>query len=737
MNAPVQSILRATRQTSTTLKRLASLTLSLPLLTMASLPSALNAQASLSLVQPATTTVVSGQSNARQIAADAAGNLYIPNNNGGITKITPGGTQSVVASGLRPAGVAVDAGDNVYVVSTASNSLVKIAPNGAQTTLSSNFVTPDLVAVDGLGNVYVMDIGANQVDEISAGVQTTVINNLGNPSGLTADSSGDVYVSNGSTNQVLESDGPGNMRVFASVNSPGALAMDKNGDLFIATGANNVVELPAKGQQITVDSGPSLISLAVDQQNNLFMYDGNNVLKAPLTSANFAPTSVCPNNNCGETITLTYAATNSGSVGSVIALSEGSKLTSLDFGVAGYNCGSLTAGSTCTVNVKFSPRFAGLRTGAIQLLRPDGSLAAQTNLYGIAQGPQIAFDGAALKQVVSVANPNAVTVDGAGDVFFVTNNNVVWVPVNTTGQNVLYSGLSQGTAVALDSAGNVYAGDAGDDDVLKITPAGAVSTVATGVCPYGLAVDPFDNVYIADDCHNRVVEVLASTGTQLALGTGLNLPTAVALDSSGNLFIADTLNSRVVEISAKSGAQTTVADGFPDVEGVAVDAAGNLLLTSEQQVVELPATGATPIVLTPQVDQSGIALDSAGDVFFTEAAYSQVVELKRSQPPALTFPSTPVNQSSTLSFTLENIGNQQLTAVSPGLRSTSPYFQLLSGSGDCTTTFSQAPGTSCNVSISFEPAWTGTITGTFEAFDNSLNSPNALQVSALSGVGVQ
>ena len=110
MNAPVQRILRTTRQTSTTLKRLASVTL--PLLTMASLPSALNAQASLTLLQPTTTVLVSGFETARQIAADTAGNLYVPNNNGGITKITPAGTQSVVAgsAGLWPMGIAVDAG---------------------------------------------------------------------------------------------------------------------------------------------------------------------------------------------------------------------------------------------------------------------------------------------------------------------------------------------------------------------------------------------------------------------------------------------------------------------------------------------------------------------------------------------------------------------------------------------------------------------------------------------------
>ena len=89
-----------------------------------------------------------------------------------------------------------------------------------------------------------------------------------------------------------------------------------------------------------------------------------------------------------------------------------------------------------------------------------------------------------------------------------------------------------------------------------------MSTVATGVFPTGLAVDPLGNVYIADYSHNRVVKLVAATGAQFSMGTGLNQPTGVALDSSGNLYIADNLNSRVVEISAGGGAQTTVAGGL-------------------------------------------------------------------------------------------------------------------------------------------------------------------------------
>ena len=190
MKIQAKHISQVTRQLTTTLKRIASLTLKLPALAMVlvvSLPAVLNAQVNLSLAQPATKVAASGLSNARQIATDAAGNIYSPDNNGRIVKIAPDGTQSVVAAGLWPIGVAVDGAGNVYATTT-SNSLVKITPSGSQTTLSSNFVTPTQVAVDRNGNVYVADFGAGQVDEISAeGAFSVLVGNFPSPSGIAAD----------------------------------------------------------------------------------------------------------------------------------------------------------------------------------------------------------------------------------------------------------------------------------------------------------------------------------------------------------------------------------------------------------------------------------------------------------------------------------------------------------------------------------------------------------------------
>ncbi len=745
MKTQVNRILHANLQESTNLKRIASHALKLSVLAIAlvvSLPAVLNAQVNLSLAQPPTTVVASGFSRARQMATDAAGDIYIPNSSNGITKITPGGTQSVIATGLSPNGIAVDGAGNVYA--TTNVSLVKITPSGAQTTLSSEFTNPTQVAVDGNGNVYVADFGAGQVDEIpAAGGFSVLVSNFPSPSGIAADKQGYVFLTRANSNQVYQVENDNLRSIGVSVNGPTSLAVDGNSNLFIAdTGNNRVVKVQANGgPQFTIDSGVASTAIAVDGAANLYVSNltTDQLLKGSTIAANFGSVALC-GTNCGETITLTYAVTASGNIIHISILNQGSSQAGLDFTVAGSTCsGSLTAGSTCTVSVKFSPKYPGLRTGVLQITRPDGSLAASTMFYGVGQGPQIAFDPGTSQNVASLASPSGVTMDAAGDLFIVNTHDLVEMPSNSGGiQNVLYSGLSEGTAVAVDGAGNLIVADMGNMQVLKITTSGSASVVATDVCAWGVAVDGVGNIFMPDLCHNQVLEVLAASGTQLSLGSGLNAPWGVALDSSGNLFVADSGNARLVKIPTNGGAQTTVASGLADPLAVAVDAADNLFVTVSDGVEEIPAGGGSAVTLDTTSYPGGVALDGAGDLFIADTNHNQVLEPQRSQAPALNFPATPVNQASNpLSITVDNVGNQQLNALEGGF-SMPPNFEQVAGSGtppDCTSAFSLALGTSCNLSISFTPTTTGAIQSTAEGKDNSLNRNPATQLITLTGIG--
>jgi hypothetical protein len=150
--------------------------------------------------------------------------------------------------------------------------------------------------------------------------------------------------------------------------------------------------------------------------------------------------------------------------------------------------------------------------------------------------------------------------------------------------------------VALDTAGNLYIADAGSNLILKVSN-GIITTVTrNGAAGFGgdngpatsaylnepaaVAVDSAGNLYIADSGNNRIRKVSNGVITTVAgngaagfggdngpaTGAELDGPQSVAVDATGNLYTVDYHDSRVRKVS--SGVITTVAgDGVAGFSG--------------------------------------------------------------------------------------------------------------------------------------------------------------------------
>lgn len=161
--------------------------------------------------------------------------------------------------------------------------------------------------------------------------------------------------------------------------------------------------------------------------------------------------------------------------------------------------------------------------------------------------------------------------------------------------------LNLPSALALDTAGNLYIADTNNHRVRKVAAAsgmiatvagnglqhfggdGAAATAASIDSPSGLTVDGAGNLYLADTHNQRVrmvsaasglISTLAGTGlaafrgdNALAADAALALPRGVSVDGAGNVYVADANNQRIRRVTPQGMITTIAGDGTQGLAG--------------------------------------------------------------------------------------------------------------------------------------------------------------------------
>ncbi len=731
------------------------------------------------------------------------GNVFVLANGGGasngllLKETFAGGNYSESAIttgvGLNPESLAIDTNGNIYIADSSNNRVLKEAPsdNGySETTVKSDLNHPGGVAVDGTGNVYIADTGSGSVLKEAPGpegyISSTVVSGLV-PTGVAVDGAGNVYVGDSGHGQVLEETPSGSSYVENTIVSGARfsdvrqIAVDSGGSLYIANGGGSGIAketlLGCAFVESVVGSGLSGPSgVAVDASGNVFIADSGHgrVLRVAPGGGDFGPVMV---NSQSAAMTLNFAVDTAGTLGSIQVVAGGN--ANLDYSSAGTGtctaAQSYNAGDTCSVDLNFTPKFAGARYGAVILQNSSGHAIATGYVQGTGSGPQIGFlPGAQSVVRSSPSNLAGVAVDGSGNIYVAEPEDNYVVKETLSSDNnyaesiVPTTLLSSPADVAVDGAGNVYIVDTNNQRVLKETPSGN-SYVETQIAtanrlnnPTGIAVDGSGNIYITDlGSPNRVVKESVSAGSyaESTVVTGPFTGAGLAVDSIGNVYIAEVQASGgVVVKETPSGSTYTESQVATDLllpTGIAVDKAGNVYVTdggADKVYMEtLTGSGYTQTTVSnPFSTVAGVTVDGLGNVYLSGSDRTGGLLIKKdiADAPSLVFAKTKVGATSTAQLvTVENLGNMPLTFTAPASGDApliSVDFALdTTGSAACplaapslSAPVTLQAGTSCTFSVSFAPTTTGKLDGSLVLTDNNLNASASTQKIALSGTAI-
>jgi uncharacterized protein (TIGR03437 family) len=580
-------------------------------------------------------------------------------------------------SGLNtPFGLAVDpATGNLYVADSGDNRILRFpspfanpgnyTPDAvlgqasfssfAAGVSSSALNKPEAVAFDSAGNLWVADTGNNRVVRFPAAVLdgrsapqadtvigqkifTTNTANLGGsisaaglnlPNGLAFDSQNDLYVSDYNNGRVLKfttlatnaaatglyGQASFTARVIVPASSssmagPAGLAVSASGTLYVSVPSEN---------RVLVFSASSTASTVYGQSS--FTTSTANLSTAPFASANglAAPNDVKVDAN-----------------GNVYIVDSGNNR------VLFYSGNSRTA-----TNVWGQSNFTGNEANNLKA----NSIAAPYNIvidYSQPSFPLYVSDTANNRVLVWKNSVKFHSGDPADLVIGQPNLFSGFPNVDTGGATPTSTSLFGPEGLAVDSSGNLYVADSGNNRVLRypqplsqsgrITPdivlgqptftssATGVVSASTLQSPSGLAIAPGGKLFVADSGNNRVLEfppkLVSGTSALQVFGQPnfnsgtlsssispqtLNAPAGVFVDPSSNLYVADTGDNRVLVFSNTQSAQ---GNGAP------------ASLVYGQSLFSSGGAGSGAASLR---SPAGVAVDTAGNIYVADNGNNRVV----------------------------------------------------------------------------------------------------------------
>jgi hypothetical protein len=495
--------------------------------------------------------------------------------------------------------------------------------------------------------------------------------------------------------------------------SPNAVAVDSGGNVYVAVqGSSAVVEIVAgtggaapgavniNSTVNTLGSGFSYpVGVAVDSSGNVYVADGNWTVKEIVAGTGGAAPGTVNSNSTVNTLGSGFNYPEGIAVdlrGNVYVADRGHiAVKEIVAGTGGAAPGTVNANSTInTLNgtgVFNNPRCVAVDSGGNVYVADAGNRAVYEMVAGTGTAaPGTVNASSTLKTLGSgFLSPVGVAVDSGGNVYVADQyNNAVYKIVAGTGGaapgtvnasstvNTLGSGFRTPTDVAVDSSGDVFVADSGNNLVKEIlapfpiaangsasnsvfpsTSIGGTSSSVTVTFTFGLGgtlgSTPF--AVLTQGAQNLDFQTAATQASDVCItahtyNTGDSCTVSVVfvpsrpgqrigavqlLDSKGAPFSTYHLSGTgtgPMAVFQSNSSVKTLGSGFLSPVGVAVDSVGNVYVADQNNggagvVYEVIAgTGAVNTLSGGKYNYSlqSVAVDSVGNVYFVDG-YNEIV----------------------------------------------------------------------------------------------------------------
>jgi sugar lactone lactonase YvrE len=631
---------------------------------------------------------------------------------------TGDGGSATAAQLNSPYGVALDSKGGVYIADT-SNHVIRKVTGGTINTIAglgglagysgdggpavnAQLYNPYAIALDPAGNVFIADYQNCRIREIGAvtGIITTVAgtgncaftndglatsSGLAYPQGIAVDANDNLFISDTNNQRIRWVSPNGIMTTIAGTGAAGY-----NGDGILATTATM--------------SSPT--GVALDPDGNILVSDYYNSRVRSISAFPALGTSV-GNLAFGLTSVGSTSTPQTFSVSALGPVTISNISTSGNYSEADNCPASLANGTTCTMYVYFVPTGSGTLTGNITI--NNNGYFNQTNTVALTGvGSAILLTGAPVSfgnQLVKTTSPSKAAT--------VTNKGTTAITMGAiTLTNTTDYGIVSNTCPA---SGATLAG-------------GASCTITTHFTPKSTGPQRGSVVINDSDPSSPQLVGLSGTGTSsVALSpssiifptTAVGIPsTATKITLTNSTGVSITLGATPLTVTGPFAIATATTTCTPTL---VIAAGGTCIINVQFKPTKVGfISGSLSVADSDVTSPQSVAMQGYGTgIKFT--------------PTTLNFGTVTRNNQVSSTATITNVGTTPVFFTGGELSGTNSANFIVAGNDapPCNNTAANPlqPGKTCQITVYFDPTVTGAEKATYKVFDNSVGSPQSLNLT--------